>query len=91
MFIAVSTVQRKRSRAGSRSSGFEPSSLGRQREPAHDGGGNAVELAHDGLGRAGQLVGHGEDRRLQRAAGRIALAEIAAQRREPGERRSPRW
>src|SRR5687768_6521606 len=57
---------------------------GRQRQAAHDGGRNTVELAHHGLGGGGQLVGHREDGGLQRAAGRVALAEIAAQRREAG-------
>src|SRR5438067_11868589 len=58
---------------------------GRQRQPAHDRGGDAVELAHHGLGGGGQLVGDGEDRRLQRPPGRIALAEIAAQRCKAGD------
>src|SRR5439155_18364557 len=56
----------------------------RQRQAPHERGGNAVELAHDGLGGGGELVGDGEDRGLQRPARGIALAEIAAQRREAG-------
>src|SRR5919108_5999279 len=57
---------------------------GRQRQTAHEGGRDAIELAHHRLGGGSQLVGDGQDRGLQRPTGRIALAEIAAQRREAG-------
>src|SRR6266850_2356053 len=53
-----------------------------QRDSAHDGGRNAIELAHDRLGGAGQLVGNGEDGGLQRPAGGILLAQIAEDGRE---------
>src|SRR5436309_816487 len=58
--------------------------VGREGEAAHDGGGHAVELAHHRLGGRGELVGEGENRRLQRPPRRIALAEIALERREAG-------
>src|ERR1700687_1096143 len=52
-------------------------------EPADDHDGDAVELAHDGIGRGGALIGQRPDRRLQHAAGRILLAQIALERLEP--------
>src|SRR2546425_2314964 len=55
-------------------------------EPAHDRRRNAVELAHDRLGRAGELIRQRQDRRLQRAAGRIAFAEVAEERRSEERR-----
>src|SRR6266508_221090 len=56
-----------------------------QREPTHDRRGDAVELAHDRLGRPRELVRQRQDRRLQRAAGGIAFAEVAEERGESGE------
>src|SRR5215813_4771681 len=51
-------------------------------QPADDGHRDAVELAHHELGGTRELVGDREDRRGERAARGVGLAEIAPQRRD---------
>ena len=55
---------------------------GRQVEAAHEGDRNASEFAHDELGGARHLVGQRENGRLELAAGGVALAEVALERRD---------